>query len=450
MADAIAGLDIGQTIAVKIGAVVAVEAMEGTDEVIARAGQLAGPGVRIVKVAKPKQDMRFDVPVVGVATIEAMQAAGATALSVDAGKTLMIDGDAIVEAADEAGIAIVGRGSVSDSPQRHEDTKNLRRISRFVSRALRHDSDDAARRRHRRRASRQASRADSRRRCRASSSSRSSTPTSARAAEIAAAQRHAAADRLRATLLGRVDAVTHRRADRAAPRHRAAVSAARHPRAGREADGAIARRSRRDDRRGGATGAVARPSATPSGSIRRSRPRGRCSTDPRFIEVHRLGTFPERSLDIDVVFDLMIHDLDVVLSLVHVRGRVDRSGRRAGADRPRRHRQRAPAVRATAASPTSPPAASAASACGRSASSSRRRTCRSTTPRRRSSCGGWSRGQRRRCRRSTGRRSSKSRSEEPLKRELADFVDAVRDRPRAGRHRRRRPPRARARAADCR
>ncbi len=109
IADAIAGLDIGQTIAVKSSAVVAVEAMEGTDLVIARAAQLAGAGVRIVKVAKPHQDMRFDVPVIGVATIDAMKTAGATALSVDAGKTLMIDGDAIVKAADEAGIAIVGR-----------------------------------------------------------------------------------------------------------------------------------------------------------------------------------------------------------------------------------------------------------------------------------------------------------------------------------------------------
>jgi DUF1009 family protein len=109
IADAIAGLDIGQTIAVKSAAVVAIEAMEGTDAVIARAGQLAGAGVRVVKVAKPNQDMRFDVPVVGVSTIEAMKAAGATALSVDAGKTLMIDGEAIVKAADEAGIAIVGR-----------------------------------------------------------------------------------------------------------------------------------------------------------------------------------------------------------------------------------------------------------------------------------------------------------------------------------------------------
>ena len=104
MADQIAALDIGQTIVVKDKAVVAVEAMEGTDAVIARAGQLAGAGVCVVKVAKPNQDMRFDVPVIGVSTIEAMKAAGAPTLSVDAGKTLMIDGDAIIKAADEAGI----------------------------------------------------------------------------------------------------------------------------------------------------------------------------------------------------------------------------------------------------------------------------------------------------------------------------------------------------------
>jgi DUF1009 family protein len=109
VADVIAGLDVGQTIAVKASAVVAIEAMEGTDAVIARAGTLAGSGVRIVKVAKPHQDMRFDVPVVGVATIEAMVRAGATALSVDASKTLMLDGDAIIRAADAAGVAIVGR-----------------------------------------------------------------------------------------------------------------------------------------------------------------------------------------------------------------------------------------------------------------------------------------------------------------------------------------------------
>jgi DUF1009 family protein len=109
MADAIAALDIGQTIAVKHKAVVAVEAMEGTDEVIGRAGHLAGPGVCVVKVAKPKQDMRFDVPVIGLATIQAMRIAGATALSVDAGKTLVLDGEHVFASANEASIAIVGR-----------------------------------------------------------------------------------------------------------------------------------------------------------------------------------------------------------------------------------------------------------------------------------------------------------------------------------------------------
>ena len=109
MADAIAALDIGQTIAVKHEAVVAVEAMEGTDEVIGRAGYLAGPGVRIVKVAKPKQDMRFDVPVIGIATIQAMRIAGAVALSVDAGRTLVLDGQHVFASANEAGITIVGR-----------------------------------------------------------------------------------------------------------------------------------------------------------------------------------------------------------------------------------------------------------------------------------------------------------------------------------------------------
>jgi DUF1009 family protein len=109
MADAIAALDIGQTIAVKHKAVVAVEAMEGTDEVIGRAGVLAGPGVRIVKVAKPKQDMRFDVPVIGIATIQAMRTAGAVALSVDAGRTLVLDGHHVFASANQAGITIVGR-----------------------------------------------------------------------------------------------------------------------------------------------------------------------------------------------------------------------------------------------------------------------------------------------------------------------------------------------------
>ena len=109
MADAIAALDVGQTIVVKDKAVVAVEAMEGTDAVIRRGGEIAGGGTKVIKVAKPKQDMRFDVPVVGVATIEAMKLAGATLISIDAGKTLIVDGDKFFDAANAAGIVVVSR-----------------------------------------------------------------------------------------------------------------------------------------------------------------------------------------------------------------------------------------------------------------------------------------------------------------------------------------------------
>ena len=109
VADAIAGLDIGQTIVVKNRAVVAVEAMEGTDEVITRAARLAGPGVTVIKVAKPNQDMRFDVPVIGLPTIKTLCDARASALSVDAGRTLIFDGSEVFDAANHADIAIVGR-----------------------------------------------------------------------------------------------------------------------------------------------------------------------------------------------------------------------------------------------------------------------------------------------------------------------------------------------------
>lgn len=109
IADAIGRLDIGQTIVVKDRVVVAVEGMEGTDETILRAGALAGPGARVVKVFKPIQDMRFDVPVIGIRTVEVMKQAGVDAISVDAGRTLMIEGDEVIRAADEAGIVLVGR-----------------------------------------------------------------------------------------------------------------------------------------------------------------------------------------------------------------------------------------------------------------------------------------------------------------------------------------------------
>jgi len=116
-ARALAKYDLGQTVVIAALACVAVEAMEGTDATIARAGTLfRGLGdtastlsrsLTVVKVAKPNQDMRFDVPVIGVATIQAMAHAGATCLAIEAGRTLLFDAAAIIAAADQAGIAVV-------------------------------------------------------------------------------------------------------------------------------------------------------------------------------------------------------------------------------------------------------------------------------------------------------------------------------------------------------
>ncbi len=103
----IAAMDIGQTVVISDRACVAVEAMEGTDETIARAARIApGRPLVVVKVSKPGQDMRFDVPVVGLPTIEQMKSAGATALALDAERTLLFDRAQLIERADAAGIAI--------------------------------------------------------------------------------------------------------------------------------------------------------------------------------------------------------------------------------------------------------------------------------------------------------------------------------------------------------
>ncbi|HWG87638.1 MAG TPA: LpxI family protein, partial [Candidatus Acidoferrales bacterium] len=116
----LAQYDIGQTVLIAEAACVAVEAMEGTDATIVRAGEImksAGDAsgsatllsreLTVVKVAKPNQDMRFDVPVIGMKTIQMMQRAGATCLAVDAGKCLFLDGDRVIIAADQAGIAVI-------------------------------------------------------------------------------------------------------------------------------------------------------------------------------------------------------------------------------------------------------------------------------------------------------------------------------------------------------
>ena len=112
--------DIGQTVVIAESACVAVEAMEGTDATIERAGDIMGSlhgdastlnrALTVVKIAKPNQDMRFDVPVIGVKTIEVMHAAGASCLALDAGKCLLLDGQKIIDAANAMGITIVAEG----------------------------------------------------------------------------------------------------------------------------------------------------------------------------------------------------------------------------------------------------------------------------------------------------------------------------------------------------
>jgi len=107
LAKEIAYLDIGQTVAIKNKAIVAVEALEGTDNLIRRAVRISGGGITVVKVSKPNQDMRFDIPVVGLNTIKNLVKAHAVCLAIEAGKTLFIDKDISIQLADKKGISIV-------------------------------------------------------------------------------------------------------------------------------------------------------------------------------------------------------------------------------------------------------------------------------------------------------------------------------------------------------
>jgi len=104
-----ARLDVGQTVIVKNGTILAVEGFEGTDEAIKRGGALARAGAIMIKVSKPNQDMRFDVPVIGTATISVATEAKVRVVALEAGKTLLLEREAIVELAQSAGISIVGR-----------------------------------------------------------------------------------------------------------------------------------------------------------------------------------------------------------------------------------------------------------------------------------------------------------------------------------------------------
>ena len=101
-------LDIGQCVVVRHQVVVAIEAIEGTDETIRRGGRLAGPGAVVVKICKPQQDLRFDLPAVGLGTVAAMQEAQAKVLAIEAGRTIIFDRQEMLKAADQSGIAVYG------------------------------------------------------------------------------------------------------------------------------------------------------------------------------------------------------------------------------------------------------------------------------------------------------------------------------------------------------
>ena len=109
IAKEISRLDIGQTVIVKSGTVLAVEAFEGTNEALKRGGNLGRRGATMIKVAKPNQDMRFDIPVIGVETVRIASGAGVRAIAIEAGKTLLLEKDALIELADRSKISIVGR-----------------------------------------------------------------------------------------------------------------------------------------------------------------------------------------------------------------------------------------------------------------------------------------------------------------------------------------------------
>ena len=116
VAKSTSGLDIGQTVVLKQGTILAVEAFEGTDAAILRAGELGGPGGVVVKVAKRGHDMRFDIPVVGLHTFKTLKKAGISALAVEAGRTILLERERLIEEADRRQIAFVAVSTEDSAP----------------------------------------------------------------------------------------------------------------------------------------------------------------------------------------------------------------------------------------------------------------------------------------------------------------------------------------------
>jgi UDP-2,3-diacylglucosamine hydrolase len=116
VAYAVSGLDIGQTVVIKNGTILAVEAFEGTDQAILRAGRLGGPGAVVIKTAKDGHDMRFDIPVIGRRTLRSMRRARATALAMEAGRAILLEREAVIAEADARGISLIACAPLENQP----------------------------------------------------------------------------------------------------------------------------------------------------------------------------------------------------------------------------------------------------------------------------------------------------------------------------------------------
>lgn len=321
MAKAVGHLDIGQCLVVKDQAVLAVEGMDGTDETILRGGRLCREGAVVIKVSKPIQDLRFDVPAVGLQTIETMRTVKARVLVVEAGKTLLFDRDKVVEAADRYGITIVGVCDVEKPASLDLPAENGARTNAAVAvpalkpvAVVRRGDPDAVRTAvvgvgylgtfH------------------AEKYARLKEAHLVGVVDIDPTRAKAVAARLGCAaytdyreLLGRVDAVS---VVTPTTEHfsvaRDFLQAGVHVLVEKPMTRSV------EEARELVRLAEAKGVCCQVGHLERFNPAFRAVepyvADPLFLEAHRLALFNERGLEVDVILDLMIHDIDIVLHLV--------------------------------------------------------------------------------------------------------------------------------------
>ncbi|MGC9196702.1 MAG: UDP-2,3-diacylglucosamine diphosphatase LpxI domain-containing protein [Syntrophobacteraceae bacterium] len=332
LAKAIGRLDIGQCVVVKNRAVLAVEGIDGTDATIMRGGRLCREGAVIVKVSKPMQDMRFDVPAAGADTIEVMKRVNARVLVLEAGKTLLFDRERTIDAADSAGISIIVQGEAFDVNE-HQDADALALLGSELPGLKRSGSEETKKLEVSKSILVRTPRSDAIRtavigvgylgRFHAQKYARLAESDlvaivdldAGRAAEIAAEVKASSLTDYN-KLIGKVDAVS---IVTPTPQHfaiaRDFLSAGVHvllekpmTKSLKEADELIevAKKS----------GAILQVGHLERFNSAFAAVRNRLSS-PMFVETDRLALFNERGLEVDVVLDLMIHDIDIILTIIN-------------------------------------------------------------------------------------------------------------------------------------